>query len=123
MKWRPISELSDEQRDGRWWLFLYSDFSGIEERRFNKEAPDNWETMSDWSYLPDYGYFLSEPLPDFPKPQKMEWRKFEDEMPEDGSEIIIWSKHLGLIHYHSCNKNYPYEVGSSWMPIIPPEDE
>ena len=132
MKWRPISELSDEQRDGRWVLFAkVSEFScvykEIQELCWARGSGGmvGWFNENDILQFTNdeintYDYFLSEPLPDLPKPQKMEWRKFEDEMPEEDQLILV--HHLDDKTFYKSfgkcdNKAYTY-----WMPIIPPED-
>lgn len=145
MKWRPISELSDEQRDGRWVIFARETYD-IESEGYSVNAKHicefqflngRWrdECLSAWSdvpqSIPDFcDYFLSEPLPDLPKPQKMEWRKFEDEMPQGFPVIIllenkdIFSKRI-LIIENACALEKLRFSGqlNFWMPIIPPEGE
>jgi hypothetical protein len=143
MKWRPISELSDEQKDGRWWTFageFYNEIKKIEGERFCGKDLEQYRYCNvEKSWMSDEGscidaadicetHFLSEPLPDFPKPQKMEWRRFGDELPQDETEILVYvpegCRRGGFTAMYSRRLNViDHEDHWSWMPIIPPEDE
>lgn len=132
MKWRPISELSDEQRDGRWWVFTTGEPQEPTTTACKFCHYEGWrDDIGEEPYLkngiPNYNYFLSEPLPDFPKPQKMEWRKFEDEMPEEESNILIMFDNKKYMVYTNFDSRVLSIAGPEkaeyWMPIIPPEDE
>ena len=145
MKWRPISELSDEQRDGRWW-----GFSDAQSEKINlscglsintcysitwlRFCPSSdgykqaWlcEDMSAWceDLIPEKKYFLSEPLPEFPKPQKMEWRKFNEVSPCQ-DQLILVSENVGSRPFvvTFCDGLTNYKTHWYWMPIVPPEGE
>jgi hypothetical protein len=126
MKWRPISELSDKQRDGRGWVFKKLDQSNLIAKWVNNSwAYDDDDDTSCYTQADQYDYFLSEPLPDLPKPQKMEWRKFEDEMPEEESNILIMFDNKKYMVYTNFDSRVLSIAGPEkaeyWMPIIPPE--
>lgn len=129
MKWIPISELSDEQRDGRLWLFAEDNKDQWRHAKYFKDGvwriPDGRPFYQGKSIQADY--FLSEPLPDLPKPQKMEWRKFEDEMPEEESNILIMFDNKKYMVYTNFDSRVLSIAGPEkaeyWMPIIPPEGE
>ncbi len=140
MKWRPISELSDEQRDGRLWVFAWRDNGAEDIEEVVLKFKDNYWQYStnevEWRCefgelvpISHNGFFLSEPLPDLPKPQKMEWRRFEDEIPEEFPVIIllenkdIFSKRI-LIIENACALEKLRFSGqlNFWTPIIPPEE-
>jgi len=142
MKWRPISELSDEQRDGRWRLFLFLD---KDECPIFKSLMCHYGRWRDRDDNPieklKVTHFFSHPLPDLPKPLKMEWRRFEDELPSVGQEIVTSSmmSHFegGIVSnrrtYNSIGVDSEYLIfikkykinthNCFWMPIVPPEDE
>ena len=152
MKWRPISELSDEQRDGRWWTFGGFNWTKEEKRNENVSFTakcineyryckgfcswinDEGELLDDTTSVPYGDFFLSEPLLDFPKLQKMEWRKFRDEWPEEGQEVFVFGGSAdvcvceGDLLIQRCTfrdrpDEYPRNADCHWMPIIPPEGE
>ena len=133
MKWRPISELSDEQRDGRWWLFgskndpltsLYSN----QYKYLEKEGWANVDCVKDdvgTDGLPWHDYFLDQPLPDLPEPMKMEWRRFDDEMPPTNIQIIVFHKDDNRCYTADPGvyMNEAKDTYTHWMPIIPPENK
>lgn len=139
MKWRPISELSDEQRDGRWWLFAWHDNEGHEEvllrfedtywvRCNRSQWSDDGEDPKTSPISDTKGFFCSEPVPDFPKPMKMEWRRFEDNEVPLGYDILLRTED-GTIHRitYGCvefatSKRLCGNKKTHWMPIIPPEE-
>ena len=161
MKWRPISELSDEQRDGRWWVFGSFNWTTelkrdenisftakcINEYRycqgFCSWINDEGELLEDGVDIPHGDFFLSEPLPDLPKPLKMEWRRLRDEWPSNGELVFVYrtnpesnERHPevcvcegeNLCHYDSgayggLVRKYSKSFVGHWMPIIPPEKE
>jgi hypothetical protein len=104
-------------------------FSGkdLEQYRYCKEK-ECWMDYNgsdvDSQYICE-SHFLSEPLPDFPKPMKMEWRKFEDEMPEEESNILIMFDNKKYMVYTNFDSRVLSIAGPEearyWMPIIPPE--
>lgn len=145
MKWRPIGELSDEQRDGKSWLFarkddLLFDLFGVsgEPMRWSKEDGD-WLNSAGCSYTKgiheNFSHFLFEPLPDLPKPLKMEWRRFEDEAPQNGQICLIFlvNRYVTSVYANGNFLELPCYDGAFflegkgninyWMPIAPPEGE
>ena len=142
MKWRPISELSDEQRDGRWWLFARqaADIVVGEENLYIRTAmylPDHFKWLG-WDgeerdVQAFFSHFSSESVAALPKPQKMEWRTFDDEMPSDCSYILLAIKRAsgyevlsGILNEDTffC-RGVAIKISPSlvWMPIVPPEGE
>lgn len=128
MKWRPIKELSDEQRDGRWWTFssINSPLTNNYVRQYRYHSKDTGWMNEDGEFLYALGYddvyldfFLSEPLPDLPKPLKMEWIRFEDETPNATETILCIDEYNvpNVLDAHDPKiKQYTH-----WMPIISPE--
>lgn len=136
MKWRPISELSDEQKDGRWWLFgsqnkplenaYYENcrYCSKIKRWVNESLDDCYQGEDDKDGIPTHDFFLSEPLPNLPKPMKMEWRRFDEEAPEESQDILVCEAKTGTIfRVKFCDGLTNYKTHWKWMPIIPPEGE
>ncbi|MEY4332754.1 MAG: hypothetical protein RLZZ196_1492 [Bacteroidota bacterium] len=129
MKWRQISELGDEQKDGRWWIFsIGKEFEPTTTAiKFleNEWVDDLFDCVCiDEKGIPKYKYFLSEPLPDFPKPLKMEWRKFNEVSPCQ-DQLILVSENVGSRPFvvTFCDGLTNYKTHWYWMPIVPPEGE
>lgn len=141
MKWRPISELSNEQRDGRWWVFGSFNWTTelkrdenisftakcINEYRycqgFCSWINDEGELLEDVHDIPHGDFFLSEPLPDLPKPQKMEWRRLEEEWPLNFPIICRLLNRENILIEETYTFEANRKIISYWMPIMPPENE
>ena len=133
MKWRPISELSDEQRDGRVWMIKYKDsfIDGLctfYRGTWISAAHGQKKTLKDAFIIDmeEVEFFLSEPIPELPKPQKMEWRRFEDERPPTGVKLLCIGE-KGTVATWKVNEFAIESLQSHgythWMPIVPPEGE
>ena len=148
MKWRPISELSHYDNSGKWVLFAFKTTARfhIEEYRLRIgwHEEDEGEVFGWFNDANNFisidnihscfSHFLSESLPAMRMPMRMEWRKFEDEWPEEGQEVFVFGNSADvcvckgdLLIQCGADKDmpdeYPRNSDCHWMPIIPPEDK